>query len=330
MKKGFTLIELLAVIVILAVVALIATGSIIQMVDRAEKGALEDSAYGIIEAGNVFYIDHILPETNEENRDRFQFEIIENKFVNVKNKEEKLAFKGAMPKTGKLQINANGDTAIAICNSKYCACKSITETKVAVQKMGCAIDEETGEIGVKRDATPVGIVVSYMGNNPPEGYLSCDGRTYKISEYPKLAEQIKTEFESYNYFGGDGTTTFAVPDLRGEFLRGTGENLHNNSILKTKEGSGLAVGKHQEATVDNYIGVVENGNRVLVSPTINFDTRYGQTPENNNKAQDTMDAKTVNNTNVLWKHTTVGTLTGEVSQFTSRPTNTSVLYCIKY
>lgn len=53
MKKGFTLMELLAVIVILAVVALIATTSIIQIIDRAEKGALEDSAYGIIEAGNL-------------------------------------------------------------------------------------------------------------------------------------------------------------------------------------------------------------------------------------------------------------------------------------
>ena len=26
---------------------------------------------------------------------------------------------------------------------------------------------------------------------------------------------------SANYFGGDGETTFSVPDLRGEFLRGS-------------------------------------------------------------------------------------------------------------
>ncbi len=119
-----------------------------------------------------------------------------------------------MPKSGKLQIHANGDTAIAICNNKYCACKSIAETRVTVQKEDCEIDEDTGEIGKKKDTTPVGIVVSYMGNNPPEGYLSCDGATYNISEYPKLAEQIKTEFGSYNHFGGNGTSTFAVPDLK--------------------------------------------------------------------------------------------------------------------
>lgn len=55
-----------------------------------------------IQETNVFYIDHILPENNKENSEKFHFEIIEHKFVNVKNKEEKLAFKGAMPKTGKL------------------------------------------------------------------------------------------------------------------------------------------------------------------------------------------------------------------------------------
>ena len=54
--NGFTLIELLAVIVILAVIALIATASIISIINRAEKGALEDSAYGIIEAGNLVCI----------------------------------------------------------------------------------------------------------------------------------------------------------------------------------------------------------------------------------------------------------------------------------
>ncbi len=313
-KNGFTLIELLAVIVILAVIALIATGSIIQIIDRAEKGALEDSAYGIIEAGNVFYIDHILPATNKENSDRYSFEIIENKFVNVKNKEEKLAFKGSMPKTGKLQINANGDTAIAICNRKYCACKSISETKVIVQKQGCEIDEETGEIGTKKDTTPVGTVISYMGNNAPDGYLFCDGSTYKISEYPKLAEQIKTEFGSYNFFGGDGTTNFAVPNLKGEFLRGTGSNDHKNS------GNGSDVGIHQEATTIPNLALSYANNDMAIRAGKNISIR-------NYDYSYTESSKLTYNSVRISKDVTSGQ-TGEY--LTSRPTNTSVLYCIKY
>lgn len=49
-QKGFTLIELLAVIVILAIIALIATPMIMGVIDKAKKGAAEASAYGYIQA----------------------------------------------------------------------------------------------------------------------------------------------------------------------------------------------------------------------------------------------------------------------------------------
>lgn len=49
-KKGFTLIELLAVIVILAIIALIATPIILNMINDAKKSAAKDSAYGYIDA----------------------------------------------------------------------------------------------------------------------------------------------------------------------------------------------------------------------------------------------------------------------------------------
>ena len=49
-KKGFTLIELLAVIVILAIIALIATPTILSVIEKARKGATEQSALGYIDA----------------------------------------------------------------------------------------------------------------------------------------------------------------------------------------------------------------------------------------------------------------------------------------
>ena len=49
-QKGFTLIELLAVIVILAVIALIATPLIMNVINDAKEGADRDAAYGIIKA----------------------------------------------------------------------------------------------------------------------------------------------------------------------------------------------------------------------------------------------------------------------------------------
>ena len=62
------------------------------------------------------------------------------------------------------------------------------------------------------EETPVGSIISYMGNNVPKHYLPCDGSIYNIADYPELALHIKNEFGTYNYFGGDGITTFAVPD----------------------------------------------------------------------------------------------------------------------
>lgn len=49
-NKGFTLIELLAVIVILAIIALIATPMILGVIDTAKKGSAESAALGYIDA----------------------------------------------------------------------------------------------------------------------------------------------------------------------------------------------------------------------------------------------------------------------------------------
>lgn len=60
--------------------------------------------------------------------------------------------------------------------------------------------------------TPVGSIITRIGNTPKH-YLLCDGSTYNITDYPELAQQFMNEFNTYNYYGGDGTTTFAVPNM---------------------------------------------------------------------------------------------------------------------
>ena len=49
-KKGFTLIELLAVIVILAVIALIATPVVMNSIEEARKGSARNAAFGFVKA----------------------------------------------------------------------------------------------------------------------------------------------------------------------------------------------------------------------------------------------------------------------------------------
>ena len=163
---------------------------------------------------------------------------------------------------------------------------------------------------------PIGHIISYMGNNVPKHYLICDGTEYNITDYPYLAQHFKDEFGSYNYFGGDGTTTFAVPDLRGEFLRGTGTNSHAN------QGSGDNVGEHQDATEVPIIQGSDN----------NFGARYANT---NTSSEIVHEYKNFDSTNgvastLKYNTSTSNTVAVPDSTYTSRPTNTSVLYCIKY
>lgn len=161
--------------------------------------------------------------------------------------------------------------------------------------------------------TPIGTIISYMGNTAPKDYLICDGTEYEIVKYKDLAEHIKTEFGSYNYFGGDGTTTFAVPDLRGEFLRGSGENSHS------KQGSGTNVGEHQDATKHIYTEENQNDDWCW------FKGATRVVPENYDSTYSQLNIKGQYIDGLIWTSSIQGT-----TFYTSRPTNTSVLYCIKY
>lgn len=63
-KKGFTLVELLAVIVILAIIALIATPIILNVIDNAKEGSAKNSAYGYIDAVEKANAQQILKESS--------------------------------------------------------------------------------------------------------------------------------------------------------------------------------------------------------------------------------------------------------------------------
>lgn len=64
-------------------------------------------------------------------------------------------------------------------------------------------------------AVPAGTVVYVCSHKPPYGYLKADGTAVSREQYKELFAAIGV------YFGaGDGESTFNLPDLRGEFIRG--------------------------------------------------------------------------------------------------------------
>ncbi|MEF8758323.1 MAG: phage tail protein [Candidatus Accumulibacter sp. UW25] len=63
---------------------------------------------------------------------------------------------------------------------------------------------------------PVGAIMAFASALPPTGgFLLCNGQLVKRSDYPALFSVIGTTFGV-----GDGSTTFAIPDLRNQFIRG--------------------------------------------------------------------------------------------------------------
>lgn len=62
---------------------------------------------------------------------------------------------------------------------------------------------------------PTGAIIWYAKSTPPTGLLFCNGGALSRTTYSALFSVIGTTFGA-----GDGSTTFNLPDLRGQFIRG--------------------------------------------------------------------------------------------------------------
>ena len=66
-QKGFTLVELLAVIVILAVIALIATPQVLSMIESSRKGAAESSVLSYVDAVEKTIVVKLMNASSDTN-----------------------------------------------------------------------------------------------------------------------------------------------------------------------------------------------------------------------------------------------------------------------
>jgi microcystin-dependent protein len=75
---------------------------------------------------------------------------------------------------------------------------------------------------------PTGAVLPFAGESAPDGYLICDGSAINRNNYANLFSII-----GCCYGSGNGSSTFNIPDLRGEFIRGLdgGRGVDRNRTL---------------------------------------------------------------------------------------------------
>ncbi|RKJ40216.1 tail fiber protein [Acutalibacter sp. 1XD8-33] len=185
---------------------------------------------------------------------------------------------------------------------------------------------------VAGDGNPVGAVISFLGLNAPQGYLVCDGGMHAIEDYPELAGFFESQFGTKNHFGGDGETSFAVPDMRNLFLRG----YHGDTEEVSAE-----LGQRQEATEVPWVAALNGyGTSGLCNMGISKDpSRPDDLPHFRNNELENFDLDSTittaivgsgnnvfqNNPNTEWKvDPRPVPVRGKV-----RPVNMAVLYCIK-
>ena len=145
-------------------------------------------------------------------------------------------------------------------------------------------------------AVPAGSIQYFAGSSAPDGYLKANGALISRTTYTDLFTAIGTTFGV-----GDGSTTFAVPDLRSEFARGWDDARGVDS--------GRAFGSFQ----DHQLQLHSHGNGAI-HPA-------GGTEQGQAGAPESFTAFNV-------QTTTSGT-TGTFGTET-RPRNIALLACIKY
>jgi len=80
----------------------------------------------------------------------------------------------------------------------------------------------------------VGEIRMFSGNYPPQGWAFCNGQLLSIGgDYDTLYSLIGTTY------GGDGQTTFALPDLRGRLPIHLGTDANANLTYKLGDRGGV-------------------------------------------------------------------------------------------
>jgi microcystin-dependent protein len=107
------------------------------------------------------------------------------------------------------RLNAAATPVVAVADGEITTAK-IADGSVALGKLVAA---------VQQSLLPSGAVQAFAMDSAPAGWLAADGAAVSRNTYASLFSAIGT-----TYGAGDGSTTFALPDLRGYFVRGSGTN----------------------------------------------------------------------------------------------------------
>jgi microcystin-dependent protein len=119
-----------------------------------------------------------------------------------------------------------------------------------------------------------GQVCFFAMQTAPLGFLACSGQAVSRTTYSALFAAIGTV-----YGAGDGSTTFNLPDLRGEFVRGwdNGRGVDSGRVFGSAQADAFQGHGHNLATQPNgpgggtgtYAAGVTNNTTSIGAPVVN-------------------------------------------------------------
>lgn len=166
----------------------------------------------------------------------------------------------------------------------------------------------------KKAAILAGSVNYFAMATPPDGWLKAEGQAVSRATYADLFAAIGVSFGV-----GDGSTTFNLPDMRGEFIRGVdgGRGVDSGRVLGSSQKGSLLVGDMGASNAALTARATSTPNTVAVTDS-GWDAVNLADYPNNQFASAAGSAGALN------------TNTTEQYNGASRPRNVALLGCIKF
>lgn len=162
---------------------------------------------------------------------------------------------------------------------------------------------------------PTGTVITFAGSSPPAGYLECNGQAVSKSTYAALFAVIGATY------GPSNETTFTLPDLRGEFVRGWD---HGRGI-----DSGRTLGSWQKGSI---VAFDESFDHIWTASTplngLSSPIAFGLDVGFNKSLYP--DVRLVGNSDVSRITDLSNNNSSQGWYGVTRPRNVSMMYCIKF
>jgi microcystin-dependent protein len=177
--------------------------------------------------------------------------------------------------------------------------------------------------------TPAGAVMHYAMQTAPDGWLVCNGATVSRLTYSALFAAIGT-----SYGAGDGVTTFKLPDLRGEFIRGWdgGRGVDGGRAFGTLQADAFKTHNHAITDPGHTHRVADPGHTHAMSQIENFNsigiTRNTDRGGGDNRS--TAGPLPSARTGITIASSSTNITIADAGSIETRPRNVALLPCIKY